>query len=100
MHPIVRGYAITVPLRRVVVSSRHHRNRYIHPILLTFALYANYIAHTIFMIKGEEKFTPWKLLLPLQIYLMVNRWGWYVRRLLPSIPLSLRPSAPPPLGVS
>lgn len=48
---------------------------YLNPLLLSFGLYANYMAHAVETLKGNEVFRPSKLLLPLQIFLMVQRWG-------------------------
>ena len=48
---------------------------YANPLLLTFGLYANWFAHLVETLHGNEKPMPTKLLLPLQIALMVQRWG-------------------------
>jgi len=49
---------------------------YLNPLLLTFGLYANYFAHFVELLHGNETPRPTKLLLPLQIGLMVAQWGW------------------------
>jgi len=49
---------------------------FINPLLLTFGLYANYTAHLIETFKGHESWRPTKALLPLQIGLMLQAWGW------------------------
>ena len=48
---------------------------YANPLLLTFGLYANWFAHLVETLHGHERFVPTKLLLPLQIAAMVQRWG-------------------------
>jgi len=48
---------------------------FLNPLLLTFGLYANWFAHLVETAHGNERFVPTKLLLPLQIGLMVQRWG-------------------------
>jgi len=48
---------------------------YIHPIILTFGLVANYFAHLTEMLVGREAWRPTKVLLPLNIGLMLARWG-------------------------
>jgi len=47
----------------------------IHPIVLSFGLYGNYLAHLGEMFRGNEVVTPWKLLLPLQMLVMAYKWG-------------------------
>merc|ERR1712054_566985 len=47
----------------------------IHPIILTFGLYANYFAHLVEMFKGSEAWRPTKAILPLNIALMLARHG-------------------------
>jgi len=47
------------------------------PLLLSFGLYANYSAHLIDLLKGREKVTVGKLLLPAQIFALVYRFGWW-----------------------
>lgn len=49
---------------------------YLNPLLLCFGLYANYIAHTVEVLKGNEVASPGKLCLPLQIAAMVYVHGW------------------------
>eukprot|EP00947_MAST-08B_sp_MAST-8B-sp1_P003976 g3976.t1 len=49
----------------------------INPVLLTFGLWANYWAHFVALLQGQERASPWKLLLPLQVALMVQRWGFW-----------------------
>jgi len=49
---------------------------FINPLLLTLGLYANYTAHLIETFAGHESWRPTKLLLPLQIGLMLQAWGW------------------------
>lgn len=46
------------------------------PVILCFGLYANYIAHFTEILQGREVVSPGKLLLPLQIGLLIARWGW------------------------
>ena len=60
-----------------VPRNRLQRNvmPYANPLLLTFGLYANWFAHLVETLHGNEKPMPTKLLLPLQIALMVQRWG-------------------------
>mmetsp|Transcript_59036 Transcript_59036/g.129618 ORF Transcript_59036/g.129618 Transcript_59036/m.129618 type:complete len:491 (-) Transcript_59036:349-1821(-) len=48
---------------------------YVNPVILMFGLYGNYIAHTVELLKGNEKFAVSKLLFPLQIGAMLKRWG-------------------------
>jgi len=48
---------------------------YLNPLILCFGLYANYVAHTFELVKGNECFAPTKLLMPLQLGLLINRWG-------------------------
>lgn len=47
---------------------------YINPLILTFGLVANYSAHLIDMVKGNEEWRLWKLILPLNIALMIFKW--------------------------
>jgi len=49
---------------------------YIHPLILTFGLVANYMAHLTEMLQGREAWRPTKAILPLNIALMVHRWGF------------------------
>ena len=48
----------------------------LNPVLLCFGLYANYIAHLVETIKGNEVFSPAKLLMPIEVSLMAYTWGW------------------------
>jgi len=48
---------------------------YINPIILTFGLPGNYMAHLADMIQGHEDWRPTKALLPLNVALMLWRWG-------------------------
>lgn len=48
---------------------------YFNPIVLSFGLYGNYLINLAEGLKGNEKLTPWKLLLPLEIGAMLCRWG-------------------------
>ena len=48
---------------------------YINPIILTFGLPANFFAHLVDMIKGNEEWRVTKLILPANVGLMVWRWG-------------------------
>eukprot|EP00316_Scyphosphaera_apsteinii_P012467 CAMPEP_0119307142 /NCGR_PEP_ID=MMETSP1333-20130426/7715_1 /TAXON_ID=418940 /ORGANISM="Scyphosphaera apsteinii, Strain RCC1455" /LENGTH=424 /DNA_ID=CAMNT_0007310615 /DNA_START=139 /DNA_END=1413 /DNA_ORIENTATION=+ len=48
---------------------------YINPVILTFGLYANFLAHAADMLKGREEWRLWKAILPLNIAAMVCRWG-------------------------
>lgn len=50
---------------------------YINPILLCFGTYANYVGHTINLLKGEEYLSVGKFLMPLQIVIMAHKWGWH-----------------------
>eukprot|EP00571_Detonula_confervacea_P014838 CAMPEP_0172303152 /NCGR_PEP_ID=MMETSP1058-20130122/4733_1 /TAXON_ID=83371 /ORGANISM="Detonula confervacea, Strain CCMP 353" /LENGTH=514 /DNA_ID=CAMNT_0013013869 /DNA_START=209 /DNA_END=1753 /DNA_ORIENTATION=- len=49
---------------------------YLNPLLLSFGLYGNYMAHLVETVKGNEVISPWKLLLPLEIAAMMYNWGW------------------------
>jgi len=53
-----------------------HVTPYINPVLLSFGLYVNYIAHTRELINGNETFSIGKLFLPLQFLVMLTRWGF------------------------
>lgn len=44
-------------------------------VILWFGLPANYMAHLVELLLGRENFSFGKLLLPLQIALLMNRWG-------------------------
>ena len=48
---------------------------YINPIILTFGLYGNYVAHLVDMLKGDEEWRVMKLCLPVNIALLVSKWG-------------------------
>lgn len=48
---------------------------YINPLLLTFGLPANFFAHAIDMLKGHEEWRATKAILPLNLALVVWRWG-------------------------
>lgn len=50
---------------------------FVNPIILTFGLYGNYLAHLVDLLKGNELFSIGKLLLPLEMALMIHRWGWH-----------------------
>eukprot|EP00948_MAST-09A_sp_MAST-9A-sp1_P004301 g4301.t1 len=47
----------------------------VNPLLLTFGVWANYTAHTICLLKGEEPLHYGKFIVPLQIYFVCQRWG-------------------------
>ena len=47
----------------------------IHPIILTFGLPANYFAHLVETIHGNEVWRPTKIILPLNILTIVMKWG-------------------------
>jgi len=50
----------------------------IFPIIISFGAIGNYIIHTIFMLKGEEVLSPFKIAFPLQIAMLIHRWGiWH-----------------------
>lgn len=48
---------------------------YLNPLLLTFGLYANYVDHFVGMVTGTEEWRAMKLCLPLNICVMVCKWG-------------------------
>jgi len=48
---------------------------YVHPIILTFGLYANWTDHMVHTIQGQEQLKPTKFILPLNIGLMLLRHG-------------------------
>lgn len=48
---------------------------YANPLILTFGLYGNYVDHCVNMAKGSEEWRPTKAILPLNIALVVWRWG-------------------------
>jgi fatty acid desaturase len=48
---------------------------YINPLILTFGLWGNYVAHLTDMFHGNEEWRVWKLCLPLNVGLMIWRWG-------------------------
>jgi len=48
---------------------------YINPLVLTFGLYANYMAHLVETFLGNEQWRLTKAILPVNIGLMLSRWG-------------------------
>ena len=48
---------------------------YLNPLLLCFGVYGNFLAHAVELIKGNERPSAGKLLLPLHVTAMVSRWG-------------------------
>jgi len=48
---------------------------YINPLILTFGLYANWFAHFAETVAGNEEWRVTKAILPLNIALMLSRWG-------------------------
>ena len=48
---------------------------YVNPFVLTFGLFANYLAHLTDMLKGDEEWRAAKIILPMNIALMLGRWG-------------------------
>jgi fatty acid desaturase len=48
---------------------------YANPFILTFGLYANFLAHFADMLMGHEEWRPTKAILPVNIGLMLWRWG-------------------------
>ena len=48
---------------------------YINPLILTFGLYGNYLAHLVEMVKGNEEWRLAKAIFPLNIVLMLVKWG-------------------------
>jgi hypothetical protein len=59
---------------------RHFVQRYIlpylHPIILSFATYANYAINTLELIQGREVLSIGKLFFLLEHYLFWHRWGF------------------------
>mmetsp|Transcript_45770 Transcript_45770/g.68088 ORF Transcript_45770/g.68088 Transcript_45770/m.68088 type:complete len:430 (-) Transcript_45770:1209-2498(-) len=49
---------------------------YVHPIILSFGTYGNYIAHTTFLLQGQEEFSVGKLFFLLEHLLFWHRWGF------------------------
>jgi len=49
---------------------------FLNPIVLTFGLHGNYAFWASECAAGRERFTLWRLCLPLQIALMVQGWGF------------------------
>merc|ERR1712136_938 len=49
---------------------------YLNPIILTFGMWGNYIAHSVALFKGEEPLHWGKILLPIEVGIMIHRWGW------------------------
>mmetsp|Transcript_121720 Transcript_121720/g.351424 ORF Transcript_121720/g.351424 Transcript_121720/m.351424 type:complete len:500 (-) Transcript_121720:61-1560(-) len=47
------------------------------PLILCFGLYANYLAHAVELLKGNEAFSIFKLCLPATVVAFVLRWGWW-----------------------
>jgi hypothetical protein len=45
------------------------------PVLFCFGLYVNYIANTIFLFQGQERPSVGKAILPIHMYLMIQKWG-------------------------
>ena len=54
---------------------QHYVTPFINPLLLCFGVYANYVAHTIELLRGRENWSIGKLFLPLHFALMMSRWG-------------------------
>ena len=48
---------------------------YINPILLSFGLYTNYLINILEILKGNDKFTLWRLCLPFEIGIMIYTHG-------------------------
>jgi len=48
---------------------------FLNPLILSFGVIGNYTAHTVELIKGNEKLTPWKVLFPIQIVAFMYVWG-------------------------
>jgi fatty acid desaturase len=48
----------------------------LNPLILSLGMWGNYIAHTTFLLKGEENFHWGKLILPVEVGFMVHRWGF------------------------
>mmetsp|Transcript_11886 Transcript_11886/g.17047 ORF Transcript_11886/g.17047 Transcript_11886/m.17047 type:complete len:287 (+) Transcript_11886:1-861(+) len=48
---------------------------YFNPLILCFGVYANFIAHTIELLKGREELSVGKLFLPMHVAAMTMRWG-------------------------
>ena len=48
---------------------------YLNPIILFFGIWGNFSFHTGELIKGHEKFTPWKLFFPTMVALYVYKHG-------------------------
>jgi fatty acid desaturase len=55
---------------------------FINPVILTFGLYGNYIAHLVALLKGQEVPSIGKVLMPLQMFIMIYTWGWHGFRLM------------------
>lgn len=50
---------------------------YLHPIMLSFGTYGNYIAHTAFLLQGQEEFSIGKPFFVLEHLLFWHRWGFW-----------------------
>lgn len=48
---------------------------FINPILLCFGVYANWIGHSVEILTGREEVDVFKFILPLQVAIMMSRWG-------------------------
>lgn len=47
------------------------------PVILSFGLWGNYIAHLTDLFRGREELSIGKFLLPIEMAIMVYTWGWY-----------------------
>ena len=54
-----------------------HITPYLNPLILSFGMWGNYIAHTVCLFKGEEPLHWGKIILPIEVGVMVYRWGWF-----------------------
>lgn len=50
---------------------------FFNPLILSVGMWGNYIAHTIFLLKGEENLHWGKVILPFQFWLMINQHGFW-----------------------
>lgn len=48
---------------------------YLNPIILCFGMWGNYMFHLGEMVMGNEVVSPWKLVIPFQLVLMLSTWG-------------------------
>jgi fatty acid desaturase len=48
---------------------------YLNPIILCFGMWGNYAIHTVEILNGNEVLRPTKMLIPLQIAMVLSRWG-------------------------